>query len=401
MATVVSTQTQIESTPEDSRIQLRVVRPSPADSTTSVRLEPVDDVLEASLLADNTVPDGGHGWVVITACAVVSFWSTGVNYSWGVMQAALVDQGLSTASKLSFVGSIPPTLIAAMAIINSRIVRKVGARWSAISGISLLVVAQIASSFATHSVVALYMTAGVILGLGMSLCFATCSVIPAQYFKRRRGLANGIVFAGGGMGGAIVTIVEGILIQRVGVAWAYRIMGIATLVTGIPAAWMITDRTKIRPAGFIEWRLFKDMRFTLMFVASAVATFPLLVPAFFLPLYSQSMGLSPSTGAGLLAGFNFSSALGRIFSGFLADKIGGTNALLGGLLVASLAMLGLWPASTSVGPLAVFAILSGATNGGVFATIPTVVGNVFGSARVSIALGMIVTGWGAGYLMVS
>jgi hypothetical protein len=33
--------------------------------------------------------------------------------------------------------------------------------------------------------------------------------------------------------------------------------------------------------------------------------------------------------------------------------------------------------------------------------MPTVVGSVFGSRRVSVAMGMIVTGWGGGYLMVS
>ena len=32
--------------------------------------------------------------------------------------------------------------------------------------------------------------------------------------------------------------------------------------------------------------------------------------------------------------------------------------------------------------------------------MPTVVGNVFGSARVAVAMGMIVTGWAGGYLMV-
>jgi hypothetical protein len=40
------------------------------------------------------------------------------------------------------------------------------------------------------------------------------------------------------------------------------------------------------------------------------------------------------------------------------------------------------------------------SNGGFFSTMPTVVGNVFGSARVSVAMGMIVTGWAGGYLLV-
>lgn len=64
-------------------------------------------------------------------------------------------------------------------------------------------------------------------------------------------------------------------------------------------------------------------------------------------------------------------------------------------------MLALWPAATTLGPLIAFVVLNGAANGGFFSTIPTVVGNVFGSQRVSVAMAMIVTGWGGGYLMVS
>jgi hypothetical protein len=46
-------------------------------------------------------------------------------------------------------------------------------------------------------------------------------------------------------------------------------------------------------------------------------------------------------------------------------------------------------------------IINGTGNGGFFSTIPTVVGRVFGSARVSVAMGMMVTGWAGGYLMAS
>ena len=64
-------------------------------------------------------------------------------------------------------------------------------------------------------------------------------------------------------------------------------------------------------------------------------------------------------------------------------------------------MLILWPVSTTLGPLVVFVIVNGVGNGGFFSTMPTVVGSVFGSARVSVAMGMIVTGWAGGYLMVN
>ncbi|KAM3444377.1 hypothetical protein NHJ13734_001494 [Beauveria thailandica] len=399
--TTTSTALELDNNPRNEQqqrtttttIQLRGASSSDSD---------VDPVLEASRIADSTVPDGGHGWVVICACAVVSFWLTGVNYSWGVMQSALVDAGgLGSPSSLSFAGSIPATLISVMAMPNARIVRRLGARRTAVAGISVIGVAQILSGFcvAAASLPGLYVTAGVMLGVGMSLCFTVCSVTPAQWFRRRRGLANGLVFAGGGLGGAVITIVEGLVIQRLGAAWAYRVMGLATLATGLPAAVFIKERSAVAVVGTIEWRLFRDVRFSLMFVAGAIATFPLLVPAFFLPLYSSSLGMSAGTGAALLAGFNFSSAVGRILCGLLSDKAGSINTMFGCLLVSSLGMLVLWPTSTTVGPLAVFAVLNGAANGGFFSTIPTVVGNVFGSARVVVALGMIVTGWAGGYLM--
>ncbi|KAJ7620178.1 hypothetical protein FB45DRAFT_929634 [Roridomyces roridus] len=53
-------------------------------------------------------------------------------------------------------------------------------------------------------------------------------------------------------------------------------------------------------------------------------------------------------------------------------------------------MLALWPVSTTLAPLVAFAVINGAANGGFFATMPTVVGAVFGAARVSMAMGM---GW--------
>jgi hypothetical protein len=82
------------------------------------------------------------------------------------------------------------------------------------------------------------------------------SVTPAQYFNKKRGLANGIVYAAGGLGGAVTSLAMDSLIQALGPAWTFRIVGILTLVTGLPAAWFIKQRTSIRSSGFVEWSCF-------------------------------------------------------------------------------------------------------------------------------------------------
>lgn len=90
------------------------------------------------------------------------------------------------------------------------------------------------------------------MGVGTSLIFMVVSVTPAQYFSKKRGLANDIVFSGGGLGGTIISLAMNGVIQRVGPAWTFRIFGLVTLATGLPAAWLIKERTPIRSATFIE-----------------------------------------------------------------------------------------------------------------------------------------------------
>ncbi|KFZ09839.1 hypothetical protein V502_08449 [Pseudogymnoascus sp. VKM F-4520 (FW-2644)] len=342
-----------------------------------------DNVVLASLLADSQVPDGGYGWVVVFACSVLCFWFVGTTYSWGVIQAALVKQNLSSPATLSFVGSLTWA----------------GARNTALAGITLFGGGQILSGFTAHSVPGLFVTMGVIMGMGVSNLFMVVSVTPAQYFSKKRGIANGIVYAGGGLGGTVISFAMDALIRKLGIVWTFRVLGIAMLVTGLPAAWLIKERAPIKTTTFIEWNLFRSFKFTVLFLTGVVATFPLFVPPFFLPLYSTSLGLSPSAGAGLVAGFNFSSAVGRLACGFMSDRFGPLNTLLLSLVLSSVSMLALWPVSTTLGPLIVFVIINGTGNGGFFSTIPTVVGSVFGSARVSVAMGMMVSGWAGGYLM--
>ena len=242
------------------------------------------------------------------------------------------------------------------------------------------------------------------------------SVTPAQYFSRKRGFANGVVYAAGGLGGTIISFALNGLISSLGTPWTYRVIGFITLATGLPSAYLIKERAPITATPLIDKSLLRDRTFIVLFFAGALATFPLFVPPFFLPLYSNSMGLSNSAGAGLVAGFNFSSAVGRLLLGLNADFMGPLNTLLVSLIVSGISMLVIWPFSNSIGPLIAFVIINGMANGGFFAVMPTVVGAVFGSRRVSVAMGMIgktyvqsvshvfaylvaVTGWTGGYLL--
>lgn len=78
------------------------------------------------------------------------------------------------------------------------------------------------------------------------------SVVTAQYFNKRRGLANGIVYAGGGLGGAVISLSMSGIVTHFGTAWTFRFLGLAMLVTGLPAARVIKERAPIRTAMFVD-----------------------------------------------------------------------------------------------------------------------------------------------------
>ncbi|KIY53307.1 MFS general substrate transporter [Fistulina hepatica ATCC 64428] len=340
---------------------------------------PIIDRVEVT----DTVPEGGYGWVV-----VAGFFSVGWTYSWGVIQAKLYDEHLANNSTLSFIGSISISFIALGAIVNGRVIRFLGTRYAALLACCLLGIGQILSSFCTKSVPGLFITNGLV----------TCATLPAQYFKRKRGLANGLVYGGAGVGGAVLSVALDAMINSLGIAWAFRITGISILILTIPAALVLKDRTR-RAFATIEWTLFRDPKFDLLCLGSAIATFPLLVPPFFIPLYATSLGISSTISSVLLATFNISSGLGRVGFGLLCDITGPITSLVLSLVMSALSILAIWPASTSLPPLAVFIILNGLGNGGFFSTVPSVVSHVYGPHRVTTVLAMVLTAWAAGYIL--
>lgn len=129
------------------------------------------------------------------------------------------------------------------------------------------------------------------------------------------------------------------LLEALGPAWTFRVIGALTLATGLPGAWLIRERMPAKRTTFVEWRMFTDPKFALLFLSGVIATFPLFVPQFFLPLYCEAIGLKRSVGAAMVATFNFSGAIGRIGFGLLCDMLGPLNVLFVTLLLSGLSML--------------------------------------------------------------
>ncbi|CAI6336263.1 unnamed protein product [Periconia digitata] len=374
--------------------------PDPPPSTVhdNPSTEPPDDAVNTT----TAIPDGGYGWTIVFCCALTTFWNTGIGNCWGVLQAALLSSTLRTTppSTLSFVGSLGLAGAAACGLLVIRLIRVIGSRTTGVLGVLFMGASLIGSSFCTDNLAGLFGTAGVLASIGVGMVYTVANALPMQYFSGHLGLANGLVKLGGGIGGCVMSVALEALNRRVGIAWTFRIQGLLTIGTGVPAAWMCVDRVSRRNTlPVVDLGMFKSVAFLAFFLGGAIGTFALFVPPYFLPLFARSLGLSSATGAGLVAAFNACNAVGRFVAGPLCDKIGPINTLLICMVLNAVSMLAVWTVADSLGPLVVFAMLNGVANGSFFTAQPAVAAGMFGPGRASVAMSMSVTGSTAGYFM--
>jgi MFS transporter, OFA family, oxalate/formate antiporter len=88
-------------------------------------------------------------------------------------------------------------------------------------------------SFAAHGLWVLYVSVGLVSGVGLGIGYIIPIAVLVRWFPERRALISGIVVCGFGAGALITAPVATHLIESVGVPWAFADLGIAFLVITI------------------------------------------------------------------------------------------------------------------------------------------------------------------------
>ncbi|KAM0738715.1 hypothetical protein ACQRIT_006452 [Beauveria bassiana] len=183
--------------------------------------------------------DGWRGWIVVAASASALFVFMGVIYSWGILQADLARKSNMSLTTLTFVGSLATSFMTSICTFVGKAVRRFGYRETAIAGAIFLGLGEFASSWVTHHLGALFVTHGVIFGVGGGLTILPCSTAPLKWFRKRRGLATGIVFGGGSLGAAVMGVATNSMVGRIGAPWTFRVLGFMLWAVCLPAACLL------------------------------------------------------------------------------------------------------------------------------------------------------------------
>ena len=158
-----------------------------------------------------------------------------------------------------------------------------GSRKTLVLG-GLLLAAGLAFSGTVSSLWQLYLWVGVVTALGLGLMGMVPHVaIIARQFTRRRGLAMGLAWAGGGLGIAALLPVAQFLVDAWGWRLAYAGMGILALAFVVLPSGFLMPRDKPAPPKTAErssaaagewtvWEALTSTMFWLLFVSRVVAS---------------------------------------------------------------------------------------------------------------------------------
>ncbi|WWC93037.1 uncharacterized protein L201_008001 [Kwoniella dendrophila CBS 6074] len=239
------------------------------------------------------------------------------------------------------------------------------------AGVFLFSISMLIASFVSD-IKLLIVFQGVFPGLAAALCaFPIIRWIP-EWFDKRKGIATGLIFSGGGVGGVYMPFLYEVFLSKLGYKWSLRIFAISTAVIASMAVAFVKPRVPISSKSNIKrmpmpnfWKTFTSWGFLCVFVSSLLQSFGYFNVALFLPRFSDT--LSPSAGAGLLAAFNVCCLISQILWGHITDKMNPTLAMSLSSGLGSVLVLFLWGFNQDylgIKVLMPFSILFGLITGG-------------------------------------
>ncbi|CAG9801614.1 unnamed protein product [Chironomus riparius] len=159
-----------------------------------------DSVSSISTFKDKKkIPDGGYGWIIVFASLMVSLIADGISFSFGLLYSELLDYFEEGTTKTAWIGSLFMSIPLISGPIMSNLVDKYGCRKMTMLGGLFGCLGFVLSAF-SNSVEMLFLTFGIIAGLGLGVIYVTAVVSIAFWFESKRTFATGIGASGTGIG---------------------------------------------------------------------------------------------------------------------------------------------------------------------------------------------------------
>lgn len=357
---------------------------------------------------------------LIAAAAVGIHISIGSVYAWSNFTNPLKDLFGWSDSEVALTFSIAILFLGLSAAFLGHFVEKHGPRKSGLLAAIFFGVGIAGSGLAVliGSKVLLYIFYGVLGGIGLGVGYIAPVSTLVKWFPDRRGLATGLAIMGFGFAAAVSSPIMNSLIENVGVANTFFILGSAyfVLMTASslylekpPEGWMPKGFQEKIESGAAKPRLdlsqltaneaVKTSRFWyLWFMLFINVTCGIAILAVAKPLAMETIGIDTVAAAALVGAIGVFNGLGRIGWASISDYIGRPNTYTT-FFVLQVGLFFMLPHTTNSLLFQVMLAIIYTCYGGGFASIPVYIGDLFGTKQLGAIHGYILTAWAAAGLV--
>ncbi|XP_014976124.3 monocarboxylate transporter 4 isoform X1 [Macaca mulatta] len=382
---------RLDQTTQGLRLQL----PGEAEPTLSAMGGAVVDEGPTGVKA----PDGGWGWAVLFGCFVITGFSYAFPKAVSVFFKELMREFGIGYSDTAWISSILLAMLYGTGPLCSVCVNRFGCRPVMLVGGLFASLGMVAASFC-RSIIQVYLTTGVITGLGLALNFQPSLIMLNRYFSKRRPMANGLAAAGSPVFLCALSPLGQLLQDRYGWRGGFLILGGLLLNCCVCAALMRPLVAAAQPGSgpprssrrLLDLSVFRDRGFVLYAVAASVMVLGLFIPPVFVVSYAKDLGVPDTKAAFLLTVLGFIDIFARPAAGFVAG-LGKVRPYSVYLFSFSMFFNGLADLAGSTagdyGGLVVFCIFFGISYGMVGALQFEVLMAIVGTHKFSSAIGLV------------
>jgi OFA family oxalate/formate antiporter-like MFS transporter len=347
----------------------------------------------------------------IAVAGVVMQVALGAVYAWSVFKTPLMKQFHWSSPDVTLTFTICAVLLGISSFIGGLWIHRTSPRTVALTGGFLYGLGVFMASFSANRLWWLYLSYGIIGGIGLGFAYIVPVSVLVKWFPDRRGLITGITIGGFGAGALITAPLATHLILNIGVLKTFAWLGVGYLIVTMAAGYfMQTPPDGWAPAGWVPSAFvssqFAAKNYT---VSGALATwqFWALWLLLFLvstagvslishesPIFQELTKASAIVAASMVGIVSIGNAAGRVLWAWTSDRLTRRWTYVVMFLLQA-GLFWLLPSLTTVVAVSAVAFVILMCYGGGCGTMPAFAADYFGPKNVGPIYGLLLTAWGA------
>jgi OFA family oxalate/formate antiporter-like MFS transporter len=347
----------------------------------------------------------------IAAAGFLMQMALGAVYAWSVFRAPLAKQFQWSIEEVTLTFTISIFVLGVSAFLGGLWLNRKGPRVVALTGGFLYGLGVFLASFSADKLWWLYLSYGLIGGIGVGFSYIVPVSVLVKWFPDRRGLITGIAVGGFGAGALVTAPVATRLIQSVGVLQTFAYLGIAylviTMATGYfmqnppdgwkPAGWApsVTQTAQRAARDYTLGDALKTRQWwalwALLFLNTSAGISIISQES---PMFQEIAKVGAVVAAGMVGVASIGNAVGRVLWAWISDSITRRWTFVG-MFLLQVGLFWILPGTSSAVILAILSFIVLMCYGGGFGTMPAFAADYFGSKNVGPIYGLMLTAWGS------